>query len=82
MSINPRSTHICSHCGRTGNGYITYENGFEFNCYCCSCVDKLLDSEIPPELMSQRYKYSVNVLKSCGAVAQGNFPKFIDRRDG
>jgi len=36
MTNNPIRLHICTHCGTAGNGYITYDNGFEFNCYCCS----------------------------------------------
>ena len=73
------SNFICPHCGRTGQGYVTFDFGWEFNCYCCSCVSKIPDNEIPPELQSQKYKYSEHVLKSSGGVAQGNFPKYQSR---
>jgi hypothetical protein len=53
--------------------------GWEFNCYFCSCVDKIPDKEIPPEL--DKKKYSIHVLKSSGGVAQGSFPKFIERKE-
>jgi len=61
MTNNPIRSHTCSHCGTTGNGYITFDNTWEFNCYCCSKVDVLKPSEIPPQV-DKRY-YSINVLK-------------------
>ena len=76
MSINPILRHTCSHCGHTGQGYFTFDNGWEFNCYMCSCVDKIPDKEIPPEVQMLKPRYSINVLKSGGAVARGSFPKF------
>ena len=66
MSMNPIRNHICSHCGTAGNGYITYDSGFEFNCYYCSKVDPLQPHEVPPELQSQKYRYAEHVLKSAG----------------
>ena len=78
MSMNPIRNHICSHCGTAGNGYITYDSGFEFNCYYCSKVDPLQPHEVPPELQSQKYRYAEHVLKSAGSVAQSNFPRNIN----
>jgi hypothetical protein len=69
---------ICPHCGRTGQGYLTWDREFEFNCYCCSCVSSIPDKEIPPELMSQKHRYSVNVLKSNG-IPQSNFPRYTNK---
>ena len=62
MTNNPIRLHICTHCGTAGNGYITYDNGFEFNCYCCSNVEPLKANEITPELKMQKYKYAEHVL--------------------
>ena len=81
MTNNPIRQHLCRHCGYYGQGYIEYDQGFEFHCWLCSNVDPLKDDEIPPELQMLKGRYSVNVLQSCGAVAQGNFPKFISRSE-
>ena len=78
MTNNPIRLHICTHCGTAGNGYITYDNGFEFNCYCCSKVDPLQPHEVPPELWAMKARYSINCLKSAGSVAQSNFPRNIN----
>ena len=77
MSMN-QLRHICSHCGTISNGYYTYDSGWEFNCYLCSCVDKIPDKLIPPELQSLKYKYSVNILKSSG-IPQSNFPHYTNK---
>ena len=78
MTINPIRRHICSHCGTAGNGYFSWDNTWEYNCYCCSCVDKIPDSEIPPEIQGVKGRYSVNVLKSCG-IPQSNFPHYTNK---
>ena len=76
MTSNPIRNHICSHCGTIGNGYITYDSGFEFNCYCCSTIDPLQPHEVPPELRAMKGRYSINCLKSNG-IPQANFPSFV-----
>jgi len=81
MSMKPLR-HICSHCGTISNGEWSYDSGWEFSCYCCSCVDKIPDKLIPVELQGLKSRYSVHVLKSSGAVAQGNFPKYQGRSEG
>ena len=70
------SNFICPHCGRTGQGYLSYDHSWEFNCYCCSCVSTIPDKEMPPNL--DKRQYSEHVLKSSGGVAQGNFPRYND----
>ena len=81
MTINSIRRHICSHCGTIANGYFTYDGGWEFNCYCCSCVDKIPDSEIPPEIQRLRGRYSVNVLQSSNVFQGSGRPKFNDRSE-
>jgi hypothetical protein len=68
MTNNPIRSHTCSHCGTTGNGYITFDNTWEFNCYCCSKVDILKPNEIP-QGVDKRY-YSINVLKTRKVIAR------------
>jgi len=71
--------HICSHCGTISNGYWSYDGGWDFTCYCCSCIDRVPDKLIPPELQTLKGRYSTNVLKSAGAVAQGSFPHYTNK---
>jgi len=73
--------HICSHCGTISNGYYSYDAGWEFNCYLCSCVDKIPDKLIPPELQLLKGKYSVNVLQSSNVFQGSGRPKFNDRSE-
>ena len=68
--MNPIRSHICGHCGTTGDGYITWDSGFEFNCYCCSNVEPLKPDEITPELRAQKYLYAEHVLKSRKVIAR------------
>jgi len=79
MTSNPIRSHICSHCGTAGNGYMTFDNGWEFNCYCCSNVDKMNPTEIPPQV-DKRY-YSVNVLQSSNVFQGSGRPKYNDRSE-
>jgi uncharacterized protein YlaI len=76
MTSNPIRKHLCTHCGHFGQGYIEYNDGFEFHCWLCSNVDKIPNSEIPPELKAQKGRYSVTCLKSNG-IPQANFPSFV-----
>ena len=64
MTSNPIRVHICGHCGTAGNGYITYDSGFDFNCYSCSNVEPLKPNEITPEFRRQKYLYAEHVLKT------------------
>ena len=78
MTVNPIRHHLCRHCGHYGQGYVEYNNGFEFHCWLCSNVDVIPDNEVPPELLAQKGRYSINVLKSCG-IPQSNFPHYTNK---
>jgi len=78
------SNCVCRKCGKVGQGNVEYNsdtNDWLFHCFLCSHETLIPKNQIPPELQRQRYKYSDHVLKSCGAVAQGNFPKYQSRSE-
>jgi len=81
MTTNPIRKHLCRHCGHYGQGYVEYNNGFEFHCWLCSNVDVLAENEIPPELQALKHRYSVNVLQSSNVFQGSGRPKFNNREE-
>ena len=73
------ANQICRHCGKAGQGNVEYnadEKQWVFHCWLCSCETPIPNKLIPPELQSQKNRYSEHVLSSNG-IPQANFPSFV-----
>jgi hypothetical protein len=78
------SNCICRHCGKVGQGNVEFngdDNQWIFHCWICSCETPISNDLIPPELQSQRHKYSEHVLQSANVFQGSGRPKFSDRSE-